>query len=143
MKNPLCHSMPKEVFEVNGIKWYGANTSTFPNDKEALIISLAGKPLHLDYDENLILIDWEDMEPLDWDRSEWIDFIDKIEKMNPKRIYVGCIGGHGRTGSFLAIVSALKGLTDDPIKFVRQRLCKYCIETTSQEEYIKSLTGFY
>lgn len=139
MRTRICHEMPKEVFEIEGIKWYGANIYTFPNDKEGLIISLAGYPAYFDTknDKNLILIDWEDMEPLNWNRNQWLEFLEHVEKMNFKRIYVGCIGGHGRTGTFLAIVSALKKVTTNPINFIRQRLCKNCIETISQEEYIR------
>ena len=59
-----------------------------------------------------------------------------------KKIHVGCIGGHGRTGTFLAaLVSLYEDLTDDPIKWVRENHCKKAVESESQMKFLKKHFG--
>ena len=59
-----------------------------------------------------------------------------------KRIHVGCIGGHGRTGTFLAaLVSLHEDLTDDPIKWVRENHCKKAVESESQIKFLMKHFG--
>jgi hypothetical protein len=59
-----------------------------------------------------------------------------------KKIHVGCIGGHGRTGLFLAaLVSLYEDLTDDPIKWVRENHCQKAVESESQLKFLKKHFG--
>jgi hypothetical protein len=59
-----------------------------------------------------------------------------------KKIHVGCIGGHGRTGLFLAaLVSLYEDLTDDPIGYVRKEHCKKAVESKSQMKFLKKHFG--
>lgn len=59
-----------------------------------------------------------------------------------KKIHVGCIGGHGRTGLFLtALVSLYEDLTDDPIAWVRKEHCKKAVESESQLKFLKKHFG--
>jgi hypothetical protein len=59
-----------------------------------------------------------------------------------KKIHVGCIGGHGRTGTFLAaLVSLYKDLTDDPIKWVRENHCVKAVESESQIKFLVNNFG--
>ena len=58
-----------------------------------------------------------------------------------KKVHVGCIGGHGRTGLVLsALVAELtKGTAteiDDPITYVRVNYCKKAVETNEQIEFL-------
>jgi hypothetical protein len=54
-----------------------------------------------------------------------------------KKIHVGCIGGHGRTGTFLAaLVSLYEHLTDDPIAYVREHHCEKAVESESQIKFL-------
>lgn len=54
-----------------------------------------------------------------------------------KKIHIGCIGGHGRTGTFLAaLVSLYADLTDDPIKWVRKNHCAKAVESKSQIKFL-------
>lgn len=49
----------------------------------------------------------------------------------------GCIGGHGRTGTALAIAGVILGMSaDDAIAYVQDAYCKHAIETYSQEWYV-------
>ena len=59
-------------------------------------------------------------------------------------VEVGCLGAHGRTGSFLAILVML----DDPsysgkraIKYVRDNHCHSAVETKEQERYVSRISG--
>lgn len=63
---------------------------------------------------------------------EWV--ADQIKE--GKRIHVGCIGGHGRTGTFLAALVAHMKINDDPIKWVRKHHCKKAVESASQVKFL-------
>lgn len=60
-----------------------------------------------------------------------------IAALTGRDVYVGCMGGWGRTGLFLALVAKAAGV-DDPIEYVRQNYTSRAIETKAQEEYVKS-----
>jgi len=55
-----------------------------------------------------------------------------------KLIEVACFGGHGRTGTLLAILAALaKGWHHDKaVKLLRQGYCDRAIETKGQEQFV-------
>ena len=50
-------------------------------------------------------------------------------------VYVGCMGGFGRTGLFLALVAKAAGVSD-PVQFVRDRYYPSAVETKAQEAYV-------
>lgn len=53
-------------------------------------------------------------------------------------VEVGCIGGHGRTGTVLACMAVLAGLEhDEAIKFVHENYCHHAIETKEQEWWVE------
>ena len=53
-------------------------------------------------------------------------------------VEVGCIGGHGRTGTALACMAVLGGDTPkQAIKRVRKEYCEHTIETNEQEWFIE------
>lgn len=59
-----------------------------------------------------------------------------------KKIHIGCIGGHGRTGTFLAaLISLYPDLTDDPIQWVRDNHCKKAVESASQIKFLAKHFG--
>ncbi len=52
-------------------------------------------------------------------------------------VEVGCIGGHGRTGTALACAAVILGMEpEEAIKHIREAYCKEAIESASQEWYI-------
>jgi hypothetical protein len=55
-----------------------------------------------------------------------------------KPIYVGCMGGKGRTGLFMAAFAKLWGIKD-PVKFVRKTYYNHAVETAEQEKFIAKL----
>lgn len=53
-----------------------------------------------------------------------------------KKVSVSCIGGHGRTGTILAIINGLITKTKSPVEDVRKAICDKMVESRSQEEFI-------
>jgi hypothetical protein len=50
-------------------------------------------------------------------------------------VEIGCLGGHGRTGTALAVLAVLAGLDGDPVAWVRANYCASAIETPAQEAF--------
>lgn len=59
-----------------------------------------------------------------------------------KKVHVGCIGGHGRTGMVLAaLYSAFNPEAKDIIAKVRATYCEKAVESDSQIKFLVDLTG--
>jgi hypothetical protein len=93
-------------------------------------------------DCQVIRIQWDDggipkLSPL-----FWYKLADYLEKQN-KTVIVACMGGHGRTGTALAILAGIYRLhgNADIGEWVRARHCKNAIETYGQVEYIEEVLG--
>jgi protein-tyrosine phosphatase len=55
-------------------------------------------------------------------------------------VEVGCLGGHGRTGTALACLAILAGLSAaDAVAWVRAKYCPKAVETTGQEAFVAGL----
>jgi hypothetical protein len=53
-----------------------------------------------------------------------------------KKVHAGCIGGHGRTGTFFAaLVKEMLGI-EDAIQYVRDNYCKKAVESKSQVDFL-------
>jgi len=52
-----------------------------------------------------------------------------------RKVHCGCIGGHGRTGMFLAAVVSKFG-EKDAISYVRKNYCKKAVESSSQVKFL-------
>lgn len=53
-----------------------------------------------------------------------------------KTVHAGCIGGHGRTGTFLsAVISVMMG-EPDPIGWVRKNYCEKAVESKEQIDFL-------
>lgn len=74
---------------------------------------------------------------------EWEAIIKDLLAIKEEKIaLVWCVGGHGRTGTILAV---LYGLTHpnggDPVVAIRKLYCKNVVETQIQIDYIQKMTG--
>jgi hypothetical protein len=59
-----------------------------------------------------------------------------------ERVEVGCLGGHGRTGTALACLAALSGHPrDDAVAWVRANYCAAAVETPEQAAFVGVLEG--
>jgi len=52
-----------------------------------------------------------------------------------KRVWVGCMGGYGRTGLFLAVLAKACGVRD-PVAYVREHYHGHAVETSAQRAYV-------
>jgi hypothetical protein len=52
-----------------------------------------------------------------------------------KRVYVGCMGGWGRTGLFLALIAKVCGV-ENPLSYVRSNYTERAVETSKQIDYL-------
>lgn len=89
--------------------------------------------------KRIIYLDWEDGDIIDLDRDFWIALIEWIKQLQNKKILFSCLGGHGRTGTALAILAGLHFKVEHPITFIRQIYCKNAVETHSQVDYVNMI----
>jgi protein tyrosine phosphatase len=89
--------------------------------------------------ERYLLVEWPDYGTVELDQlrfalqwtNQWID--------QGKCLEVGCMGGHGRTGTFLAcLLVDREGLgAEEAIQTVRSRYCHEAVETVGQEQMVR------
>jgi hypothetical protein len=59
-----------------------------------------------------------------------------------ERVEVGCLGGHGRTGTALACLAILTGHPHgEAVAWVRANYCSNAVETPEQEAFVVELVG--
>lgn len=155
------HGHPKKlVFHASGLSFFGASQYfaratmsdgvfiDLDNNIEPNMIGVYGfKPKHIGKwaERKVIKLDWPDMGVMPFGIEFWESLIEELHEMKGKRemmeVIVTCYGGHGRTGTVLAILAALTFQTSRPISFVRRRMCRDCIESKAQVDYVKYITG--
>lgn len=58
-----------------------------------------------------------------------------------QRVELGCLGGHGRTGTALACLAIMTGSrADDAVAWVRAAYCDRAVETADQETFVTAFT---
>lgn len=58
-----------------------------------------------------------------------------------ERVEIGCYGGHGRTGTALALMAVLDGhARRDAVAWVRAHYCAEAVETAEQEAFVAEAT---
>lgn len=68
---------------------------------------------------------------------DWV--IEQLEA--GKRVHIGCIGGHGRTGTLLSAIICKSMGEKDAIQWVRDHYCKKVVETASQVDFLHKHFG--
>lgn len=59
-----------------------------------------------------------------------------------QRVEVGCLGGHGRTGTVLAYLAVLTGVSPAvAVTWVREQYCELAAETDEQTVFVADLTA--
>ncbi len=64
-----------------------------------------------------------------------------IQLHKGKRVYCGCVGGHGRTGLFLSALICTATGNKDAISLVRSTYCHKAVESTKQIEWLHEHYG--
>lgn len=77
------------------------------------------------------------------DPVSFIKLIDwTIEQLEAKKkVHVGCIGGHGRTGTVFAALVAVMMDRKDAIEYVREAYCRKAVESKTQVEFLMKHFG--
>lgn len=72
------------------------------------------------------------------DHASFIKLVDWIVSclVAGKKVHVGCIGGHGRTGTVLAAVVSIMLGERDAISYVRKHYCKKAVESKVQVDFL-------
>lgn len=142
-----CHWGNKFAFQWKNLKFFGAGSFRG--------LTTAGIDIFIDCGANIqlgriIKIDWADGSVPDMTEEYWRNILQDLEKLRTSlgrdslNILVCCVGGHGRTGTALAILAALTGVApDDPADFIHEKYCYRAIETRSQCSYIKKIAGLF
>jgi hypothetical protein len=91
-------------------------------------------------DEFLFLI--RDMNPPD-DPKGFVKMIEwlAVQLIANRKVHVGCVGGHGRTGMVLSSLAKVVAGEDDAITYVREHYCKKVVESESQVAFLVKLFG--
>ena len=89
-----------------------------------------------------IAINWPDYGVPDLGREFWLTLVADLSKMEKKKVGVYCAAGHGRTGSFGAILVALSGIEKSkPVAWLRKKYCEDIVETKAQTVYVAEMGG--
>ena len=64
----------------------------------------------------------------------------KTQLEEGKKVHCGCVGGHGRTGTFLAALCSEFG-EKDAIAYVRKNYCEKAVESSSQTQFLAEHFG--
>lgn len=153
MKEKQCHKGMRYVFSIGKTEVFagGSKRGGFPM---GLLINLAenthrlrlegevkGKMKLKKYTGPMVHIEWPDFGIPSFKKDFWLDLIEVI-KANPPNASIMCVGGHGRTGTALAILGSLSGaINGDPVAEIRRIYCEEVVETISQIKYIEKMTG--
>ena len=71
--------------------------------------------------------------------DRYVALVDWLAKQlaDGKRVHVGCIGGHGRTGTLMAAMLAESGaVSEHPVQWLRTNYCKHAVETIAQCDFL-------
>ena len=88
-------------------------------------------------------VDWPDFGvPVDREalRTALLDVLGRARA--GQRVEIGCLGGHGRTGTALACLAVLAGgSATDAVAWVRQHHCEHAVETPDQEAFVRGFAS--
>ncbi len=66
-----------------------------------------------------------------------------VRMLRGQHLYVGCMGGIGRTGLYMAamakVLDEAEYIHDNPVDYVRRQYLSHAVETKQQQEFIAQL----
>lgn len=143
---------PKRAFIHNGVEFWGGPCSAWAEIRSPYVIALTGQLPRLPVEAvgislelpllrpKGLVMDWPDFGVLPLRREDWEKIAEFFAQV-PGPVYVCCGAGVGRTGTVLAILAGLYGLTRHPVAFIRQHYLPEAVETAEQERYVAEITG--
>lgn len=166
--NTACHVGPINVMTLNKSIIYAGSMAEFRDkwDYDLIIrfkddYSNFDNPDPVDYNSEaanllpnevlrprvppILEVTWADFDTPHLDAEWWaalFDFLISDDRPEGFAVAIHCVGGHGRTGTALAILAALGG-ENDPVEFIRRMYCPSAVESSAQIEYIENMTGLF
>ncbi len=159
------HDDAQRVFKASKCTsvWAGAKDELLDHGPWALVISAVGyrefteSPLSGTQGARVVLpesifnwqeppcvgIAWPDRGVPVLDRNWWASLAKAFPGIKGD-IGLCCLGGHGRTGTMLAILASLLGKVkkgECPVDWVRERYCTSAVESERQLDYVERITG--
>ncbi len=127
--------------KVYGGPFYATRNADFPQN--VFRVKMA-KEINLPCEVNIPTVDFS-VPPEPLMQLGLFNILKAMRQGNP--IYVGCMGGIGRTGLTLALLAKIFEIPN-PVKFVRDTYVPHAVETSQQKEYIDNfnvtkLTALY
>ena len=154
-----CHWGNTFAFQWQGLNFYGAGSFRGLNadGMDVIIDCGANVQQHTDLHhrgnplpspQQIIGIDWPDGGTPAFTGKNWRSLVEDLKHLKSRsdketlHVLVCCVGGHGRTGTALAILAALTGVApEDPVLYIRKEYCRKAVETRSQCRYIKKIAN--
>ena len=135
----LQNSIPFNAGKVRGILFGGPYKQYEPNTRRLVGVKMAKEITH-PHDISIPTVDFSVPDTKDM-IAGMAEAIEAIYAGND--IYVGCMGGIGRTGLFLACMHKVEldyyGKVGDPVAYVRKHYYKHAIETEEQKNYVRTI----
>lgn len=157
---PPCHTGNVPVFTTEFFTLFGGGNSNGAVYTPRVIIDLADnvmRPVDVEgigfnnvraFLPTIVKVAWKDHGVPVYGRSFWdalvTDMVAYGQQHGPTDMLVVCQGGHGRTGTALAILACLFGAVPEglcPVAWVREHYCQEAVESTEQLKYIEKVTG--
>lgn len=114
------------------IRLFGGRYMQRPKDRRAFTVKMAAE-IKEPFNVSVPTVDFQT--PRVEDLTAGIQKTIPVLLTGKKRVFVGCMGGVGRTGLFLACM--LKVLGDPtPILTVREKYNSHAVETKAQEQFV-------
>jgi hypothetical protein len=149
----ICHISPKKAFEADGVEYWGSDNKSL--DKlplGTLIVNLTSI-----CDDVLAVTNFPGLEAWLWrsvqiettdqkappvPKEFWLELVAAVKKNKVTVVCIHCLGGHGRTGTVLAVLAGLLSKTTGcPVTYIRKIYCEEAVESEAQITYIEELTG--
>ncbi len=156
-----CHDDGTKLFRAFGTTFFGGTFHGATKSSYDLILNFSGRKIgggFIKFTDSVpekyqqwakpmeypvMDIDWPDMGAGRLFKDEWQQLADLIKHDDDlKRVYLCCVGGHGRTGTAAVILGLLLGALpyEGPITELRKRYCKNIVESKKQFDYIEDMT---
>lgn len=118
----------------------GGPFDNFPGTKEAFGVCVRAEYAPKDKNVHLPIRDFE--VPASSTETERALIRAFAAAISGDPVYVGCMGGWGRTGLFLALMAKVAGVPD-PVGYVRKHYTPKAVETKDQQAYVDKFDPRY
>lgn len=141
---PISLTPPGQLTKKNNLAHAGDSIGDYIYTQHAQLITQFKAVQELSqFTHYTLKIDWPDARIPTYSQLFWTHLHAFLVEHITGDLFVHCMGGHGRTGTFLAILAALSRAHGDtnPVTFLRDRYCQEVVETSTQIWYIEQITG--